>query len=272
MSKWENHGDVHFDSYGGCLVRPHWTEDELKESPLLKGQFDVFRLIPKEETGEDYNWAAMYFIDVEDFVKSEEKNDLLRFVGLEDLVDKNPYDIMSPEIWAKEIVEAGLVDLATTYKTQYPGRPEDYQLTDNQLADYMRQIGAEEFMGYLTDKGLGEKDININGEALVFEEDYIEAQFELWCDVDKKFDTDTRDDDRTWVNFYVHYFPEKLDSSEKFEAFYVVSDDENEEYFDYTLSQSEIEVISNQMEERARLESGMGLDAMYEQYHSEIER
>ncbi len=270
--KWENYGDVNFDTYGGCLVRPHWSEDEMKDYPDLKNQYDVFYLIPKTETGEDYHLASMYCVDTDEFIKSEKKDQLLHFVGLEDLVDKDPYEIMSPEVWAKEIVEAHETDPVSTYKAQYPGQNEDFQLTDNQLVDYMNQIEAGEFIEALADKGLGEKDININGEALVFEEDYIEAQFELWCDVDKKFDTDTRDDDRTWVNFYVHYFPEKLDSSEKFEAFYVVSDDENEEYFDYTLSQSEIEIISNQMEERARLESGMGLDAMYEQYHSEIER
>lgn len=272
MSKWENHGDVHFDSYGGCLVRPHWTEDELKESPLLKDQFDVFRLIPKEETGEGYNWAAMYFVDVEDFVKSEEKNDLLRFVGLEDLVDKNPYDIMSPEIWAKEIVEAGLVDLATTYKAQYPGRPEDYQLTDNQLADYMRQIGAEEFMGYLADKGLSKDDVRITNEPLVIEDSYIEAQFELWCDVDKKFDTDTRDDDGKWINFYVHYYPDDYVEDEQVKGLCVVCSDDDNEYFDYVLNNSEKKILVEQMQERANLEAGCELDELFEHFHADIER
>ena len=30
-NKWENLGDVNFLAYGGCLVKNHWTDEELAE-------------------------------------------------------------------------------------------------------------------------------------------------------------------------------------------------------------------------------------------------
>lgn len=48
---WINLGDVNFLTYGGCMVRPHWSEEELKEHPELSTMYDVFYL--NTEAGEN---------------------------------------------------------------------------------------------------------------------------------------------------------------------------------------------------------------------------
>ena len=46
MSKteWVNMGDINFLAYGGCLVKPHFSEEELKDHESLENTFDVFYL------------------------------------------------------------------------------------------------------------------------------------------------------------------------------------------------------------------------------------
>lgn len=62
-------------------------------------------------------------------------------------------------------------------------------------------------------------------DELVVDEKSIEAEYELWFDVDKYFGTDTKSDDDVWINFYTYWRPDNtitaiycIDSPEKIES------------------------------------------------------
>ena len=80
--KWINYGDYDFLAFGGCLVRPHYNAEKLKNHPDGKNTYDVFSL--NTEAGEDNNQmsAAIYVVDVPDFECW--KQDILFAIGQED--------------------------------------------------------------------------------------------------------------------------------------------------------------------------------------------
>lgn len=139
--KWKNFGDINYIAYGGCLVRKHWDEETLKEHPEWNTEFDVFQLIT--EAGDKGNQLAATFhcIDVKDYEK--EKKDILFYIGLEDKVDLPMEEIMSMEMWAKEIVEYGDGTQPSSYISDYPESWEDCFLTEEELRDWLEKLGVE---------------------------------------------------------------------------------------------------------------------------------
>lgn len=146
-TKWENLGDINFVAYGGCLVKPHWSDEEVKDYPSLRNTYDVFYLNPEASDDEDIYSAAMYCVDLDDLTQ-EQINDMLEVTGYDEYIGKSKEELkelgLSYECLAKEMVEGGFVDNATTYKAQYPCELEDYLLTTSELYDWLRSIGAEE--------------------------------------------------------------------------------------------------------------------------------
>lgn len=264
-SKWKNYGDVNFISWGGCIVKPHWTEDEIKDHPSLKNQYDVFRLLTADNTGEENIYhAALHVVDVDDFINSEHKNALLNYIGQDNKKDFEPYDIMDPEVWAKEIVEAGYSDATSTYKSNYPFAEEDYLITGNQLKDYMNNLELSEFykgseienMEFTT-----EDDVRIWDELEVdLDKTEIDAAYELYVDVDEKFLTDTKDDDDTWINFYTIYNP----IENTIRALYYINTSDSDEEHEYHLSDQEKRLFIKKMQEYCNEKYGQTLYELYE--------
>jgi len=76
----------------------------------------------------------------------------------------------------------------------------------------------------------------------------VTAYVETWFDVDKKFGTQTRDDEDAWVNFYAKYNTESGDLITEYE----ISRAEGSEYHEYVPTENEKQLIINMMEECCR--------------------
>lgn len=137
-NKWKNLGDVNFLSYGGCLVRKNWSDEIAK--------YQVFSLNTEAgENGDEYS-AILCCVDLDDLT-AEVVEDILDLNGLEELSNMPLFEIMSPEMWAKEIVECGTgLYQPTSYRSQYPSSWEDYILTEDELKEWLKALGAEEFV------------------------------------------------------------------------------------------------------------------------------
>lgn len=148
---WENLGDVNFLAYGGCLVKPHWTEEELakaKNPELLKHTYDVFYL--NTEYGDDgnQNFAALCCIDMtDDFL---DWNGMLYCIGEDARIGMKFEDFLnettiSPELLAKEMVEymgVGEFSPCTFKCPQYPSEADDYIVSDEDLKQWLIDLGA----------------------------------------------------------------------------------------------------------------------------------
>lgn len=60
---------------------------------------------------------------------------------------------------------------------------------------------------------LNEDNIKAEDEILLEENNYYNVQYECWFDVDKYFGTNTNDDEDTWINFYVNFYPKLVDDN-----------------------------------------------------------
>lgn len=151
MNKWENFGDINFFAYGGCLVKPHQIGEGANIDDRFKYCFDVFYLNPEFGINGDQNFTALCCIDLTD--NWLDYDGMLETCGCEDKVGI-PFEelvkIIDPMLLAKEMVEYyGVVEFnPVVYKgdtyIQYPYESEDFILTDEELNDWLRDIGAEE--------------------------------------------------------------------------------------------------------------------------------
>ena len=133
MSKteWINMGDINFLAYGGCLVKPHFSEEELKDHESLENTFDVF----------DDSWLPWA--------------DMLKCIGLDEEVGLSVEELVkkhSPMLLAKELVEyAGVQNFSPEVVkndtcNMYPYSAEDFTVSDEDLVKWLRDLGAGEII------------------------------------------------------------------------------------------------------------------------------
>lgn len=149
MEKWENLGDVNFLSYGGCLVKHNWEEPD--ES--LKYCYTVFYLNPEAGENGDQNYAAQCFIDLTD--SWLDYDGMLQSIGCDEFVGMSFEDLIKkidPMVLAKELIEYhGVANFSPEVQhkevyLQYPSQFEDFIVSDEELTDWLKNIGAEEFI------------------------------------------------------------------------------------------------------------------------------
>lgn len=80
----------------------------------------------------------------------------------------------------------------------------------------------------------------------------ITAYLETWFDVDKKFGTNTKDDDDVWLNVYAKYNP--FDDTLRIEC--EIDKPKGSEYFDYTPTEAEERLIKDMIAEKIKSEYG----------------
>lgn len=84
----------------------------------------------------------------------------------------------------------------------------------------------------------------------------IIAYIETYFNVDKKFGTQTAEDDSAWINFYGKYDTE----TGKLTSFFFVETDSGTEYYDYYPTESEEKLIAEMMQEVSLREHGCSLE------------
>lgn len=156
MKIWENLGDVNFFAYGGCLVSKHFDDSEIENNPELGMVFDVFYLNPEYGENGDENFAAMCIVDLTD--NWLDFDGMLYTCGLEEHSGKTLQELLkdlSPELLAKEMVEYHGVQEFSPYVAKdsfvnnYPSSKEDFIITDEELNNWLKDMGAEEHCVYL---------------------------------------------------------------------------------------------------------------------------
>lgn len=159
---WKNFGDVNFLEYGGCLVRPSYSSEEITKRPGLKSCFDVLNVDP--EAGEEGQiFAELHSVDVDDYANDPDKRlEVLTAIGLEGYDDDQIKQMLSDDQFAKEIVCCGLADYVTHYNQPYGAASgsEGCFITRNDLEDWIRNLGAAECVG------LDEKTVDATSESL----------------------------------------------------------------------------------------------------------
>ena len=101
---------------------------------------------------------------------------------------------------------------------------------------------------------LERKDIEVDRDMDVDCENAAEitAYLETWFDVDKKFGTNTKDDDDVWLNMYAKYNP--FDDTLRIEC--EIDKPKGSEYFDYTPTEAEEKLIKDMIAKRSRRNTG----------------
>lgn len=149
MEKWTNLGDINFVACGGCLVKSNW------ENPgeSLKYCYKVFYLNPEAGNNGDQNYAAECYIDLTD--SWLDYNGMLESIGCDELVGLSFDELIKkidPMVLAKELVEYhGVANFNPEVQhkdtcIQYPSTFEDFIVTDEELTEWLKNIGAEEFI------------------------------------------------------------------------------------------------------------------------------
>lgn len=88
----------------------------------------------------------------------------------------------------------------------------------------------------------------------------VTAYVETWFEVDKKFGTHTADNDDIWLNLYAKYnVPEDTLQLE-----YEISKPDSCEYFDYTPTEAEAQLIKTMMREKCSEVYGCTLEEFIE--------
>ena len=90
----------------------------------------------------------------------------------------------------------------------------------------------------------------------------ITAYLETWFDVDKKFGTNTKDDDDVWLNVYAKYNP--FDDSLRIEC--EIDKPKGSEYFDYTPTEAEERLIKDMIAEKIKAEYGQTPQEFYKDF------
>lgn len=88
---------------------------------------------------------------------------------------------------------------------------------------------------------------------------------ETWFDVDRKFGLHINDEDDTWLNMYGKYNP--YEDSLSFEC--EISRETSSEYFDYTPTSAEKEMIVAALEEKMMQQYGQTPTEFCESFYSE---
>ncbi len=103
-------------------------------------------------------------------------------------------------------------------------------------------------------KELERKDIVVDRDMDVDYENATEitVYLEMWFDVDKKFGTNTKDDDDVWLNMYAKYNP--FDDTLRIEC--EIDKPKGSEYFDYTPTEAEAKLIKDMIAETIKAEYG----------------
>lgn len=99
-------------------------------------------------------------------------------------------------------------------------------------------------------------DLRIDPFIEVLDNGYLNVCIECWFDVDKKFGTDTYNDDRTWINLYANYNPFTQD----LQLHYLVDSDEASKQYEYEPTDTEWGLIINMIEEACRNKGTTALD------------
>jgi hypothetical protein len=94
---------------------------------------------------------------------------------------------------------------------------------------------------------LERNDIAVDPEIIISEDgNCLEAYIETWFDVDRKFGTNTQDDDSTWVNLYASYNPQE----NMLEMQYVVDSSMNVDCYPYEPTKAEKHLIIQLIKEK----------------------
>jgi hypothetical protein len=152
--KWINLGDLNFFAYGGCLVKPHQTEEGSNIDDNFKYVYDVFYLNTEAGDSGDKNFAALCVIDLQDSWLEEKYDEMLDFCGYDEYKGKNLNELIdagiSPEVLAKEMVEylgvGNFSPIVVKEDTilQYPNSYEDFLISDKELNEWLKELDAEE--------------------------------------------------------------------------------------------------------------------------------
>lgn len=148
-------------------------------------------------------------------------------------------------------------------------REEDYSLNptlwvfSGETDDWVR-YSETDFREYFTE---GKRQIDITKESvnccneLVVdtEKGYVEAYYELWCDVDQYFGTDTRENESVWINFYTMWHPDG-----RITAVYIIDSDDSSDDIDWPLTEQEQKYFLRKMEEYAQSQGHLSLQELYD--------
>lgn len=143
---WKNFGGVYFLSYGGCLVRRHFTE--MPEAQELV--FDVFFLSPNFGINDNVNFAALCCIDLTDSWLPWKK--MLKYCGFNEDAELPVEEIVKrhdPMLLAKNMVlYAGFAKfLPSVCKNGlyniHPSDIKDFLVSNDDLIKWLHSLGAE---------------------------------------------------------------------------------------------------------------------------------
>ena len=108
-----------------------------------------------------------------------------------------------------------------------------------------------------------------NIDDFVFDKDddgsYINTIYELWFDVDSVFNTNTKEKDDTYIDFYTNYYPE----TKNLEAYFIECSDYDNEYYEYPLTPEEKQLLMDLLNERAKVMGYESIDDMCKAYIEE---
>lgn len=172
----------------------------------------------------------------------------------------------------KELFYDSAKELWTTYKSLL--RKSDYSINLNRALyptiwvrsgeeDWTR-YGEPDFAKFFLG---GKRQIDIISENIKYtdelcvdlEKEIIEADWELWINVDRYFGTDTGSDDETWINFYTYWH-----SNGRVTAVYEIDSEETSKVIDWPLTDKEEEFFLLKMEEYALKKEHCSLENLFQ--------
>ena len=172
----------------------------------------------------------------------------------------------------KELFYDSAKELWTTYKSLL--RKSDYSINLNRALyptiwvrsgeeDWTR-YGEADFAKFFLG---GKRQIDIISENIKYtdelcvdlEKEIIEADWELWINVDRYFGTDTGSEDETWINFYTYWH-----SNGRVTAVYEIDSEETSKVIDWPLTDKEEEFFLLKMEEYALKKEHCSLENLFQ--------
>lgn len=172
----------------------------------------------------------------------------------------------------KELFYDSAKELWTTYKSLL--RKSDYSINLNRALyptiwvrsgeeDWTR-YGEADFAKFFLG---GKRQIDIISENIKYtdelcvdlEKEIIEADWELWINVDRYFGTDTGSNDETWINFYTYWH-----SNGRVTAVYEIDSEETSKVIDWPLTDKEEEFFLLKMEEYALKKEHCSLENLFQ--------
>lgn len=172
----------------------------------------------------------------------------------------------------KELFYDSAKELWTTYKSLL--RKSDYSINLNRALyptiwvrsgeeDWTR-YGEADFAKFFLG---GKRQIDIISENIKYtdelcvdlEKEIIEADWELWINVDRYVGTDTGSDDETWINFYTYWH-----SNGRVTAVYEIDSEETSKVIDWPLTDKEEEFFLLKMEEYALKKEHCSLENLFQ--------